>query len=90
MLEGDLANAERADGPASLFIDRFAVHMAAGGYGHGAAVVVGGPRLARCVVRASRRHLATGAAVGAAVGAAAATPTTTLRPCGYYPYPPCY
>ncbi len=51
VLEGGLAS---ATGPASLFIDRFAV--AAGGF-HGGGVVVGGARLAWRMVRPSRRGL---------------------------------
>ena len=85
VLEGGLAN---ATGPASLFIDRFAV--AAGGF-HGGAVVVGGrPAWHGAWYARPGAAFATGAAVGAVVGAAAATPSYYAPPCGYYPYPPCY
>ena len=86
VLEGGLAS---ATGPASLFIDRFAV--AAGGF-HGGGVVVGGrPAWHGAWYARPGAAFATGAAVGAVVGAAAATPSYYAPPaCGYYPYPPCY
>ena len=88
VLEGDL---EKIDGPAALFIDRFAVHYGGGGYGHGTAVVGRGPAWHGAWYAHPGAAFATGAAVGAAVGAAAATPNYYYgAPCGYYPYPPCY
>lgn len=84
VLEGDLMN---ADGPASLFIDWFAVR---GGYGH-PAVWHGGWY--------GHGGYGWGVATGAAIGAAAASAYRApyyYRPyypppaCGYYPYPPCY
>ena len=89
VLEGGLAN---ATGPASLFIDRFAVHVGGGGWGHGGTVVVGGhPAWHGAWYASPGAAFATGAAVGAAVGAAAAAPGYYgPPPCGYYPYPPCY
>jgi hypothetical protein len=89
VLEGGLAN---ATGPASLFIDRFAVHVGGGGWGHGGTVVVGGhPAWHGAWYARPGAAFATGAAVGAAVGAAAAAPGYYgPPPCGYYPYPPCY
>jgi hypothetical protein len=88
VLEGALAN---ATGPASLFIDRFAVHVGGGGW-HGGDVVVGGrPAWHGAYYARPGAAFATGAAVGAAVGAAAAAPGYYgPPPCGYYPYPPCY
>jgi hypothetical protein len=91
VLEGDLSGAE---GPASLFIDWFAVH---GGYGYAPAWHGGW----------YHHHggygwgVAAGALLGAAAGAAAtgyhspyyypAYPPPYPPPaCGYYPYPPCY
>jgi hypothetical protein len=89
VLEGGLAN---ATGPASLFIDRFEVHVGGGGWGHGGTVVVGGhPAWHGAWYARPGAAFATGAAVGAAVGAAAAAPGYYgPPPCGYYPYPPCY
>jgi hypothetical protein len=83
VLEGDLAN---ADGPASIFIDRFGFAFA------GPRVGVGVGRVG--VARVGLWHRPVGwyagrAAVGAAIGAAAAYPYYGPR-CGYYPYPPCY
>jgi hypothetical protein len=85
VLEGKL---EKADGPASLFIDWFAVH---GGYGH--VGVVGGVGYYHRPVWHGGWYGHPGAFVaGAAVGAAAASPYYGYPPpaCGYYPYPPCY
>jgi hypothetical protein len=91
VLEGDLAG---ATGAAALFIDRFAVHVGGGGWGHGADVVVGrGPAWHGAWYARPAGAFAAGAAVGAAVGAAAAAPAYGYYgppPCGYYPYPPCY
>jgi hypothetical protein len=88
VLEGDL---EKIDGPAALFIDRFAVHYGGGGWGHGTVVVGRGPAWHGAWYAHPGAAFATGAAVGAAVGAAAATPNYYYgAPCGYYPYPPCY
>jgi hypothetical protein len=87
VLEGGLAN---ATGPASLFIDRFAVHVGGGGWDHGGTVVVGHPAWHGAWYARPGAAFATGAAVGVAVGAAAATPSYYAPPCGYYPYPPCY
>ena len=83
VLEGDLAN---ADGPASVFIDRFGFAFA------GPRVGVGVGRVG--VGRVGLRYRPVGwyagaAAVGTAIGAAAAYPYYGPR-CGYYPYPPCY
>ncbi len=88
VLEGDL---EKIDGPAALFIDRFAVHYGGGGWGHGTVVVGRGPAWHGAWYAHPGAAFATGAAVGAAVGAAAAAPNYYYGgPCGYYPYPPCY
>ena len=88
VLEGDL---EKIDGPAALFIDRFAVHYGGGGWGHGTVVVGRGPAWHGAWYAHPGAAFATGAAVGAAVGAAAAAPGYYYgAPCGYYPYPPCY
>jgi hypothetical protein len=88
VLEGDL---EKIDGPAALFIDRFAVHYGGGGWGHGTVVVGRGPAWHGAWYAHPGAAFATGAAVGAAVGAAATTPNYYYgAPCGYYPYPPCY
>ena len=85
VLEGDL---EKIDGPAALFIDRFAVHYGGGGWGHGTAVVGRGPAWHGAWYAHPGAAFATGAAVGAAVGAAAATPGYYGAPCGYYPIRP--
>jgi hypothetical protein len=87
VLEGGLAN---ATGPASLFIDRFAVHVGGGGWDHGGTVVVGHPAWHGAWYARPGAAFATGAAGGVAVGAAAATPSYYAPPCGIYPYPPCY
>jgi hypothetical protein len=78
VLEGDLTG---ANGPASVFIDRF-------GYGfRGVGVGRVGVWHRPYVARGARYR---GAAIGAtAVGAAAAGAYHTPF-CGYYPYPPCY
>jgi hypothetical protein len=87
VLEGELTG---ADGPASLFIDRFgfAYHGGVGRVGVGRVGAVGvwhRPYVAR---GAWYRGGAVGAA---AVGAAAVGAATYGAPaCGYYPYPPCY
>jgi hypothetical protein len=83
VLEGDLTG---ADGPASVFIDRFG--FAYGGRGGFGRVGVGRVGVGR-VDYVGRGAFYRGAAVGAAaIGAAAAG---AYRPaCGYYPYPPCY
>ncbi|MGZ8401323.1 MAG: hypothetical protein ACXWVI_08495 [Methyloceanibacter sp.] len=88
VLEGDLTG---ASGAAALFIDRFAVHMGGGGYGHGGDVVVGhGPAWHGAWYARPGAAFGAGVAVGA-IGAAAATPNYYAPPaCGYYPYPPCY
>jgi hypothetical protein len=98
VLEGDL---EGADGPASVFIDRFGFGGFHGGFGgfHGGFYHVGGvgrvgvwdrPYVAR---GAWYRGAAVGAAVGAAAVGAAAAPYYGAygypAQCGYYPYPPC-
>jgi len=82
VLEGDLTG---ADGPASVFIDRFGFAYR-GGVGR---VGVGRVGVGR-VGYVGRGAFYRGAAVGAAaVGAAAAG--AYYRPvCGYYPNPPCY
>jgi hypothetical protein len=97
VLEGELAG---GDGPAALFIDRFAFggfHGGVGGFRGGYAHVgaVGGvwhrPYVARGAWYRGAGYgaAAVGAAAvgGAALGAAAAS---TYPYCGYYPYPPCY
>lgn len=89
VLEGNL---DKADGPASLFIDWFA---ARGGYGGGVAVGGvdhdavwhGGWYGHPADVGGFAAGAVAGAAVGTAIGAAAAAPPP---PCGYYPYPACY
>ena len=78
VLEGELAG---ADGPASVFIDRFGYGFR-GGYGR-----VGYGRVGYGVGRGAWYR---GAAVGAAAVGAAAAGTYGAPPCGYYPYPPCY
>lgn len=83
VLEGDLTG---ATGPASLFIDRFAVHV---GGGH-VAVVGRGPAWHGAWYARPGVAFGAGVAVGA-IGAAAARPYYYgPPPCGYYPYPPCY
>ncbi|WP_246752958.1 hypothetical protein [Sinorhizobium sp. BG8] len=86
VLEGDLTG---ADGPASLFIDWFAVR---GGYGRVGAV--GGVGYYHGPVWHGGWYAHPGAvAAGVAIGAAAASayrPYYYPPPCGYYPYPPCY
>jgi hypothetical protein len=95
VLEGDLKG---ADGPASVFIDRFGFggfHAGFGGF-HGGFDRYGG--VGRVGVwdhpYVARGAWYRGAAVGAAVGAAAAAPYYGgygyPSQCGYYPYPPCY
>ena len=83
VLEGELAG---ADGPASVFIDRFGYGFR-GGYGR-----VGYGRVGYGVGRGAwYRGAAVGAAaVGAAAVGAAAAGAYGAPPCGYYPYPPCY
>jgi hypothetical protein len=93
VLEGELAG---ADGPASIFIDRFGF----GGFHRGFGGFRGGFRAGRVGVwhrpyvhrGAWYRGVAYGApAVGAAaLGAAAANAYRYGYECGYYPYPPCY
>jgi hypothetical protein len=88
VLEGELTG---ADGPASVFIDRF-------GYGFRGVGRVGYGRVGygRAGYGVARGAWYRGAAVGAAavgaaaVGAAAAGGYYAPPPCGYYPYPPCY
>jgi hypothetical protein len=84
VLEGELTG---ADGPASVFIDRF-------GYGfRGGVGRVGYGRVGYGVGRGAwYRGAAVGAAAvgAAAVGAAAAGGYYAPPPCGYYPYQPCY
>jgi hypothetical protein len=85
VLEGDLTG---ADGPASVFIDRFGFAYRGGGFARGGFGRVGVGRVGYVGRGAFYRG---GAAVvgAAAVGAAAAS--AYYRPaCGYYPYPPCY
>jgi hypothetical protein len=91
VLEGELTG---ADGPASVFIDRFGYGFRGGvgvgrvGYGR-----VGYGRVGYGVARGAwYRGAAVGAAAvgAAAVGAAAAGGYYAPPPCGYYPYPPCY
>jgi hypothetical protein len=85
VLEGDLTG---ADGPASVFIDRFGFAYHGGGFARGGFGRVGVGRVGYVGRGAFYRG---GAAVvgAAAVGAAAAS--AYYRPaCGYYPYPPCY
>jgi hypothetical protein len=98
VLEGSL---EGADGPASIFIDRFGGHFGGGGHFsgfHGGGFDRGGfdrDRFAGAARRTAYRGAwYRGAAVGAAavgVGAAAAwgAPYYNSYQCGYYPYPPC-
>jgi hypothetical protein len=98
VLEGELTG---ADGPASVFIDRFGFAFAGRGVGVGrvgvGAVGVGRVGYAGVGRAAWYRGAAVGAAAvgAAAVGAAAAGayyhPYYAPPPaCGYYPYPPCY
>jgi hypothetical protein len=95
VLEGDLKG---ADGPASVFIDRFGFGGFHGGFGgfHGGFYHVGGVGRVGVWDRpyVARGAWYRGAAVGAAVGAAAAAPYYGAygypAQCGYYPYPPCY
>ena len=101
VLEGELTG---ADGPASIFIDRFgyAYH---GGFAHagprgvtaghyGGAGVAGRPYVAHGAwYRGAPGYGAAavgGAALGAAAVGAAAAPYYGAPACGYYPYPPCY
>jgi hypothetical protein len=100
VLEGELAG---ADGPASIFIDRFGygyrggfARVGVGGVGYGRVGAVGvwhRPYVAR---GAWYRGAGYGAAAlgGAALGAAAVGAAASRYPyggaCGYYPYPPCY
>ena len=91
VLEGDLTG---ADGPASLFIDRFGFAFRGGGFaGRGfAARGFAGRGIGRVGV-VGRGAWYRGAGVGAAaVGAATiGAAAGAYRPaCGYYPYPPCY
>jgi hypothetical protein len=103
VLEGELTG---ADGPASLFIDRFGFGGFHGGFGgfraagfRGGTVGVGRVGVARVGVW-HRPYVARGAwyrgaaygaaAVGAAAVGAAAANSYYGAPCGYYPYPPCY
>lgn len=101
VLEGELTG---ADGPASIFIDRFGFGgFRAGGF-HGGVGTVGVGRVGVGRVGAAgvwhRPYVARGAwyrgaAVGAAaVGATALGAAAAAAPyyaqCGYYPYPPCY
>ena len=83
ILEGSLAG---ADGPASVFIDRFGFAYR-GGVGRGRVgmgrVGYGGAAIAR------RGVWYRGAAVGAAAVGAAAAGAYAAPACGYYPYPPC-
>ena len=83
VLEGDPAG---ADGPASIFIDRFGFGGFRGGVGFGG---IGYGRVG--AVGVWNRPVYRGAwyAGRAAVGAAAAAPYYPPA-CGYYPYPPCY
>lgn len=86
VLEGDL---NKADGPASLFIDWFAARgryggVAVGGVGYHAPVWHGGWYAHPGVAYGA------GLATGAAIGAAAASHPYYPPPCGYYPYPACY
>jgi hypothetical protein len=93
VLEGDLAG---ADGPASLFIDRFGfafrggavgvgrVGFARGGYGR----VAYGGRYA--VARGGAWYRGGAAVAGAAALGTAAAYGAAASACGYYPYPPCY
>jgi hypothetical protein len=99
VLQGDLKG---ADGPASVFIDRFGFGGFHGGFGgfHGGYVGGGFGRVGVGRVGVwdhpyvARGAWYRGAAVGAAVGAAAAAPYYGgygyPNQCGYYPYPPCY
>jgi hypothetical protein len=94
VLEGELTG---ADGPASIFIDRFGYGFRGGvghvGYGHVGYGRVGYGRVGYGVGRGAwYRGAAVGAAAvgAAAVGAAAAGGYYAPPPCGYYPYPPCY
>jgi hypothetical protein len=85
VLEGDLTG---ADGPASVFIDRFGFAYRGGGFGR---VGVGRVGVGRVGYVGRGAFYRGGAAMvgAAAVGAAAAG--AYYRPaCGYYPYPPCY
>jgi hypothetical protein len=102
VLEGEVTG---ADGPASLFIDRFGFGgfhgggFHAGGFHRGFGTVgVGRVGVARAGVW-HRPYVARGAWYrGAAYGAAAVGATAAGaaaagyygQPCGYYPYPPCY
>ena len=89
VLEGELTG---ADGPASIFIDRFGYGFR-GGVGHVGYGRVGYGRVGYGVGRGAwYRGAAVGAAAvgAAAVGAAAAGGYYAPPPCGYYPYPPCY
>jgi hypothetical protein len=84
LLEGDLAG---ANGPASLFIDAFAVRGPRGG------VAVGGAGYRPAYRAGWYAHPAyhAGVATGIAIGTAAASTYPSYHPyCGYYPYPPCY
>jgi hypothetical protein len=86
VLEGDLPDNPKAEGPAAIFIDIIgrpltpvsyagvARRTAYRGAWYGAGAAVAGAAVA-------------GAAVGAAVATA---PYYAPPPCGYYPYPPCY
>jgi len=82
VLEGDLTG---ADGPASVFIDRFGFAYR-GGVGRVGFGRVGVGR----VGYVGRGAFYRGAAVGAAAVGAAAYGAYARPACGYYPYPPCY
>ncbi len=97
VLEGDLAG---ADGPASVFIDRFGfayggfarggfgrVGVGRAGFGYGR-VGVGAVGVGRGVWYRGA-PVAAGAAIGAGAAAAGAY-YGGAAPCGAYPYPPCY
>ena len=85
VLEGDLTG---ADGPASVFIDRFGFAYR-GGVGRVGVGRVGVGRVGYVGRGAFYRGAAVGAVGAAAVGAAAYG-AYARPPCGYYPYPPCY
>ncbi len=94
VLEGDLSG---ADGPASVFIDRFG--FAYGGFARGGFARVGGGRFGYGRVGVGAVGIGRGvwyrgapvaAAAALGAGAAAVGAYGAAAPCGVYPYPPCY